>query len=136
MTRSVPLWHGKTDDAAIPARVRVRVFERHGGICHLSGRRIRAGDLWDVDHVVALVNGGKHCESNLAPALRDKHREKTAADVAEKAAVYRKRAKHLGIKKPSTFQSRGFERRAKQHTATRPIVRRSSQTQQLSTEVE
>jgi hypothetical protein len=43
--------------------------------------------------------------------------------------------RHIGIKKPSTFQSRGFERRAKQHTATRPIVRRSSQTQQLSTEV-
>lgn len=57
-----------------------------------------AGDLWDVDHVVALVNGGKHCESNLAPALRDKHREKTKADVAEKSTVYRKRAKHLGLR--------------------------------------
>jgi 5-methylcytosine-specific restriction enzyme A len=136
MTRSIPMWHGKTDDAAIPARVRVRVFERHGGICHLSGRRIRAGDLWDVDHVVALVNGGENRESNLAPALRDKHREKTAADVAEKATVYRKRAKHLGIRKPSTLQSRGFEPRPKQHTATRPIVRRISQTQQLETEVE
>ena len=98
MSRSVVEWQGKDDDAAIPARVRVRVFERHGGICHLSGRRIRAGDLWDVDHIVALVNGGKHCESNLAPALRDKHREKTAADVAEKSAVYRVRAKHLGLK--------------------------------------
>jgi len=126
MSRSVVEWQGKDDDAAIPARVRVRVFERHGGICHLSGRRIRAGDLWDVDHVVALVNGGKHCESNLAPALRDKHREKTAADVAEKAAVYRVRAKHLGLK-PSRqkIQSAPFRKSNPQHTATRPIVRKA-----------
>lgn len=98
MSRSTPEWIGKTDDAAIPPRVRVRVFERHGGICHLSGRRITAADLWDVDHVVALVNGGKHCESNLAPALRDKHREKTVSDVAEKSMISRKRAKHLGLR--------------------------------------
>jgi len=60
-------------------------------------------EAWDVDHMVALCNGGEHRESNLAPALREKHREKTAADVAEKSIVARKRAKHLGIKKPSRF---------------------------------
>jgi len=103
MSRTVSEWIGKNDEAAIPTRVRLRVFERHGGVCHLSGQRIRAGDLWDVDHVVALVNGGSHRESNLAPALRDKHREKTKADVAEKSRVHRKRAKHIGIKKPSKF---------------------------------
>lgn len=105
MSREVLEWIGKNDDATIPPRVRLRVFERHGGVCHLSGQRIRAGDLWDVDHVVALVNGGSHRESNLAPALRDKHREKTKADVAEKSRVYRKRAKHLGVKKPRSIRS-------------------------------
>lgn len=103
MSREVPEWIGSTDDAAIPRRVRLRVFERHGGHCHLSGRKIRAGEPWDLDHIVALVNGGAHRESNLAPALRSKHREKSAADVAEKSAIARKRTKHLGIKKPSTF---------------------------------
>lgn len=103
MSRSTAEWIGKTPDAAIPPRVRLRVFERHGGICHLSGRRIRAGEPWDIDHVVALVNGGVHRESNLAPALCDKHREKTAADVAEKSMIYRKRTKNLGIKKPRTI---------------------------------
>lgn len=97
MTRSVPEWIGKTDDAAIPPRVRLRVFEAHGGICHLSGRRIQAGEPWDCDHVVALINGGQHRESNLAPALRDKHREKTALDVREKSIVRLKRMKSLGI---------------------------------------
>jgi 5-methylcytosine-specific restriction protein A len=33
MTREVPEWIGATDDAAIPARVRVRVFERYEGRC-------------------------------------------------------------------------------------------------------
>lgn len=124
--RSTTEWIGKTDDAAIPARVRVRVFERHGGICHLSGRRIRSGDLWDVDHIVALVNGGKHCESNLAPALRDKHREKTKADVALKSKNYQVRAKHLGLRPArQKIASRGFAPAKPQRTASRPIEKRS-----------
>lgn len=97
MSRSVPEWVGNTDDSAIPPRVRLRVFEREGGVCHLSGRRIQAGEPWDCDHIVALVNGGEHRETNLAPALRDKHREKTALDVAEKSTVRRKKMKSLGI---------------------------------------
>src|SRR5262249_30164849 len=91
VSRSTEEWIGDNDDAAIPARVRVRIFARHNGICHLSGRRIRPGESWDLDHVVALCNGGSNRESNLAPVLRDKHRQKTASDVAEKARDYRKR---------------------------------------------
>lgn len=97
MSRSVPEWIGKSPDAAIPPRVRARVFDRYEGKCYLSGRKIQAGDQWDCDHVLALCNGGENRESNLAPVLRDKHREKTAEDVAEKAKVARMRAKHLGI---------------------------------------
>ena len=84
-----------------------------------------AGDLWDVDHVVALVNGGEHREANLAPALRDKHREKTAQDVAEKSMIARGRAKHLGLKPAGQkIASRGFQRSAPQRSASRPIERR------------
>lgn len=103
--RSTPEWIAKHDDQAIPTRVRVRVFDRHGGRCHISGRRIRAGEAWDCDHIVALVNGGEHRESNFAPALTEFHRAKTREDVAEKSRVYRKRAKHLGVKKPRTMRS-------------------------------
>lgn len=101
--REVPEWKGKTDDAPIPDRVRLRVFARHDGVCHLSGRRIQAGDAWDIDHIVALANGGEHREANLAPALRTKHREKTADDVKQKAKNDRVRKRYLGIKKPSKF---------------------------------
>jgi len=103
VSREVPEWIGATPDAKIPPRVRLRVFERHNGVCHLSGRLIRAGEHWEIDHVVALILGGEHRERNLAPALVDKHREKTVQDVAEKAKVNRKRKAHLGIKKPSRF---------------------------------
>ena len=97
--RSVPEWIAKHDDEAIPKRVKLRVFERAGGICHISGRKITAADQWDCDHIVALCNGGEHRESNLAPALRDKHRAKTAEDVGVKSKTARVRAKHLGIKR-------------------------------------
>jgi 5-methylcytosine-specific restriction endonuclease McrA len=93
-------WIGSTPDAKIPDRVRLRVFERHGGICHISGRKIRAGECWECDHIIALCNGGEHRESNLAPALAQPHRAKTAADVAERAKIDRIRKRHLGLTKP------------------------------------
>lgn len=108
MARQVEEWVGATDDTPVPPRVRLRVFERHGGRCHISGRKIMPGDRWECDHVQALINGGENRESNLAPALHDKHREKTAADVKVKAKIARTRAKHLGLKSP---KGRGFDRR-------------------------
>ena len=103
MARSVEEWIGKTDDSKIPGRVRLRVFDRHNGICHISGRKISAGEAWQCDHIVALANGGEHRESNLAPALTEPHKDKTKSDVAEKSRVVRKRKKHLGIKKARTM---------------------------------
>lgn len=126
-TANLKEWIAKSDDAKIPPRVRLRVFQKHNGICHLSGRKIGAGEPWDCDHIIALVNGGQHREANLAPALRDKHREKTKADVAEKSAVYHKAAKNAGIsfRKGPKMQSRGFPIRKPQRTASRPLERRT-----------
>ena len=101
--RAVPEWIGATDDAAIPARVRLRIFEAAGGICWITGRKIMPGDPWDLDHKIALCNGGEHRESNLAPAIRSAHRAKTAEDVAQRAKDDRVRKKHLGIHKPKTI---------------------------------
>lgn len=113
MSRSVEEWIGKTDDAAIPPRVRVRVFDRFGGICQLTGRKIRPGDAWDLDHIVALINGGQHRESNLQPALRDKHRAKTKEDVALKSKAAKRRKKHL-LRTKSRFPcSRDSDRKKK-----------------------
>lgn len=105
MSRAIPEWIGATPDTPVPDRVRLRVFYAHGGICHISGRRIRPGEPWDAEHVIAIINGGENRESNLRPALRDKHPEKTARDVAEKARTYRKRKSNLGMKKPRTIRT-------------------------------
>jgi 5-methylcytosine-specific restriction endonuclease McrA len=100
MTREIPEWIGATPDSAIPRRVRLRVFERHGGICYLSNRKIQPGDKWEVDHVIPIVLGGENRENNLAPALTTEHRKKTAADVAQKSKERRVRAKHIGLHRP------------------------------------
>lgn len=113
MARSVELWVGANDDAKVPPRVRLRVFEREGGRCWISGRKIMPGDVWELDHKVALINGGRHAEDNLFPALKDFHKAKTREDVALKAKVARIKAKHVGawpapVRK---MQSRPFPKR-------------------------
>ena len=112
MSRSVPEWIAKHPDEKIPPRVRLRIWEKHHGICHLTGRKIHVGDKWEMDHIVALVNGGQHRESNLAPALVDAHREKTREDVAEKSAVRKVALKHIGERK-SQMKGRGFAKKEK-----------------------
>lgn len=99
MSRSVPIWRGRTDDSAIPARVKDRILEREHYTCHESGRPIRAGDAIEFDHGLALINGGSHSEDNLFPVLVDKHREKTARDVALKSKAATIRKKRFGLKK-------------------------------------
>lgn len=121
-TANIKEWIGRTDNSAVPPRVRLRVFERDKGACQCGCTiKIRPGDKWETDHIVALANGGKNQESNLRTMLVNHHRIKTASDVAEKATTYRKRAKHLGIRKPSRLQSAGFRKAAPQRTASRPI---------------
>lgn len=101
MARTVPEWIGKTDDTRAPAKVRQRIFDRDN-TCHLCGQPIQApGQKWDLDHVVALINGGENRESNLRPAHRKCHKDKTARDVAEKAKIAAIRQKHIGAAAPS-----------------------------------
>lgn len=123
MTRTVKEWRGKTPDSKIPPRVRLRIFETHKGVCHISGRKIAAGEPWECDHIIALINGGEHREANLAPALRDKHKAKTADDVKEKAIVARKAKANLGLKPApaNPIKSAGFApKQPKPSTARQP----------------
>jgi 5-methylcytosine-specific restriction protein A len=105
MSREVPEWIGRTPDTPAPPRVRLRVFERHNGTCYLTGRKIMPGDKWQLEHPLAIINGGENRESNLAPALVEPHKVKTAEDVKQKAKNDRVRKRHLGIKKPRTIRS-------------------------------
>jgi 5-methylcytosine-specific restriction endonuclease McrA len=113
MSRSIPEWRGKTPDTKVPPHVRMRIFLAYDGRCYLTGRKIVPADYWDLEHKVALCNGGEHAEFNLAPALRDAHKVKTSADVGEKAKIDRIRKRHMGIKKPRTIRAwRKFDKTA------------------------
>ena len=115
MARKVPEWRGKTDDAMPPPRVLVRIFDRHNGICHVCERKISAGEPWTPDHVIALINGGKNVESNLAPVHREVcHPDKTKQDMKTKAKVARTRKKHIRVvEAKQSIQSAPFARSEK-----------------------
>jgi hypothetical protein len=106
MSRELPEWVGKDSDAAIPPRVRVRIFDHYDGRCCCGcNRKIMAGEAWQCDDRIALINGGERRESNLWPLLTEHHKNKTRVDVAIKSQTYKRRARHLGIKKRSSFQT-------------------------------
>lgn len=112
MTRSVPEWVADHDDQAIPPRVKLRIWEREGGKCYLTGRKIRPSEPFQYDHVIALCNGGRHAENNIRLALSEPHRAKTDDDLAIKSKITRQRQKHLGVypKSKARLASRGFQK--------------------------
>lgn len=122
MTRPVPEWTAKHNGQNIPPRVRLRIYDRDGGVCHLCKLPIKVAESWQADHVQALINGGEHRESNLAPVHSHCHVAKTARDVAEKSKIADKRKKHLGITTPKQkIPGRGFglsEHKAKRLSRT------------------
>lgn len=88
---------------------RARLFEAHGGKCHICGGAIDGTrEAWDVEHIIPLALGGDDNEANCAPAHRKCHAAKTATDKGQITKANRVRAKHLGARKRSSFAtSRG-----------------------------
>jgi hypothetical protein len=83
-----------------------------------------AGEAWDCEDEIAIINGGERRESNLRPFLREHHKAKTAKDVAEKSRVYRVRAKHLGARKRTSRPIPGSKASGWKHTMSGEWVRR------------
>lgn len=114
--RAVPEWIGKTENSRPPVSVKLRVFAKYEGRCYLSKVKIHPGDEWEVEHVrpLHLARPGERLnrESNLAPALKQPHREKTSREMTAKAKADRIRAKHLGIypKSKRPLKSGGFQK--------------------------
>lgn len=103
MTRAVPEWIGRSSNTHIPARVRIRVINAQQDRCGCGcGVKLgMAGEAIDIDHMIALINGGENRESNLQALRRPCHQMKTGKDVAEKSLTARRRAKALGVVKKS-----------------------------------
>jgi 5-methylcytosine-specific restriction enzyme A len=100
--RTVPEWIGKTPDSKPPAHVIDRIFLRASKVCHISKREIRAGETWQVEHVIPIWKGGENRETNMAPALSKPHKLKTAREALERAEERVMRQKNYGIKKSRT----------------------------------
>lgn len=101
-----------TKRRTISKAMRVRIFDRAGGVCHLCKLPINAtrGEKWHVEHIKPLWEGGSDDEANMAPAHIDCHATKSGAEAAPRAKGTRQRARHIGIVKPKgQIQSRGFE---------------------------
>jgi 5-methylcytosine-specific restriction enzyme A len=99
--RAVAEWIGKTPDTPVPARVQLRILERQGGKCAITGRKFRVGDKKRLDHIIPAADGGANRESNRQWILdEDAHKPKTKAEAAVRKKVRAKAKAHAGIKTP------------------------------------
>ena len=108
--RKTDEWIGKNDDQKVPDRVRIRVLDRYGYKCYLTGQPIRPGDAWEIEHIQALILGGQHRENNMAPALAAAHKVKTAAEMKVKAKIARVAKKAFLSKKKSSLSNPRFKK--------------------------
>lgn len=113
----------------ISRKQRIAIFEAARGECYLCGGKIKVGDAWDVEHVLARELGGSDEPDNLRPAHAKCHRAKTAEDAALIAKSNRVRDKHRGFFKPkSRWPVRGFPKAEPQRRASSPIIRKAERT--------
>lgn len=94
---------GATPRLAMSPMRRLRIFEAHRGVCCLCETKIKAGDTWTIEHMRALALGGTDTDDNCAPAHEACRRIKDKTDVAAIAKAKRRKAKHFGIRKRSSF---------------------------------
>lgn len=117
-----------------------QAMKRSDGRCEALGEvyGLKAGERCNAplshgvefDHYPApATDKGSDTLDNCVACCRACHSRKTAAyDIPMQAKGKRISDKQLGIRRPSSFQSRGFPARPKQASATRPIIRRSDLT--------
>lgn len=71
-----------------------RIFAARDGKCHSCGKKLRPGDSYEIDHVIALATGGTDDDDNLAPICTGCHLLKTKGDISTAAKIKRQAVKH------------------------------------------
>lgn len=105
-----------TKRRTITKAMRVRIFDRAGGVCHLCKLPINAtrGEKWHVEHIKPLWEGGSDDETNMAPSHIDCHATKTGEEATPRAKGTRQRARHIGATTPQgRIANRGFPKTEK-----------------------
>jgi 5-methylcytosine-specific restriction protein A len=120
-------------------KVKREARARSGGFCEAvgavyglePGQRCNAplaGKRVEIDHypIPATDEGSDVLENAVACCVKC-HAHKTATyDVPMQAKGKRIADRHLGLRKQSEWNSRGFEKRPPQRTASRPIIKRNN----------
>ena len=104
-------WSSENHKAAIPGRVKLRIWERHGGTCQgPCHRKLRPADKVHHDHKIPLEDGGEHAEGNLQLMCDGCHALKTGIEATARAKVRAIKRRHLGIKpEPKMKFSKRFD---------------------------
>ena len=100
VSRAVPEWIGKTDDARPPQSVQIRLWMASRGMCQRCNVKLKPGH-WHCDHKIRLKDGdGNNRERNLQCLCEHCHREKTGQENKDQAKANRIIARTIGVKKP------------------------------------
>lgn len=82
-----------------PPRERARLFQLHGGICHMCGQKVQVNERWELSHVIEWELTHDDSDENVKPAHYACHRTYTNTDGNPMVAkTLRLERKHLGIK--------------------------------------
>jgi 5-methylcytosine-specific restriction endonuclease McrA len=111
--RKIPPWVGTTDDAKIPLQVQLRILQKQGGRCAITGHKFVPGNEKHLDHKIPIADGGMHAEVNLQWILSDEHRAKTSDEASVRAKVRSVAARHAGLERPGKAEIAGPKKKEK-----------------------
>lgn len=125
-TANLKPWVGRRPESMPGQAVLLRLYAKQNGLCACGcGLMMNFDrDEIDCDHKVALIDGGENVEANLQLMIRKHHRAKTASEATERSRERAHKAKAFTALRKLKWQSRGFPKFPKQHTATRPLKKR------------
>ena len=114
------------------AAQRLKCFEDHGAIVLCQGKGCDSAIYikgCNIDHVLALIDGGTHEHSNFSPICRPCHARKSAHEHKENARAKRRAKKHSGQDQKPTrrLQGRKFAAGSRPWPESRPLPSRKFQ---------
>lgn len=123
-------WIGRTPRSMPGRTIRLRICEAQDNRCACGCGHVFDYDVdqIDMDHKIALRDGGENRESNLQGLLRQHHVTKSNAEATARATAEKHKAKAFHgdpMDRRLSWGSRGFHKPHPQHTATREIIRKS-----------
>ena len=112
---------------ALTPKQRAELFATHKGVCHLCGEKIKAGELWDDEHVIQRWVSGDDSLANRRPAHRIKcHPAKTANDAGDRAKIKRIQDRENGTRRErKAIPSPGFSAKSRKMDGSIGLTRKA-----------